>query len=183
SAASAAFLPEPHNMTPQDITGTLVAYMAKASHRALPKAVAQQAKFRILDGLAAMISGSHLKAGEMAIKYAASQGGVPEATIVATRLKTTAVNAALANAMFAHADETDDFEPTTKAHPGSHVIPAALAMAQRENSSGRDMITAVALGYDLCCRFLLALGPGLVRGSHRSAEGTSSPMGSVGAAA
>jgi 2-methylcitrate dehydratase PrpD len=85
--------------------------------------------------------------------------------------------------MFAHADETDDFEPTTKAHPGSHVVPAALAMAQRENSSGSQLITAVTLGYDLCCRFLMALGPGLVRGAHRSAEGTGSTMGAVGAAA
>ena len=48
---------------------------------------------------------------------------------------------------------------------------------------GTDLLCAVALGYDLCCRFLLALGPDLVRGGHRSAEGTSSTMGAVGAAA
>jgi 2-methylcitrate dehydratase PrpD len=46
-----------------------------------------------------------------------------------------------------------------------------------------ELLGAVALGYDLCCRFLLALGPDLVRGSHRSAEGTSSTLGAVGAAA
>jgi 2-methylcitrate dehydratase PrpD len=85
--------------------------------------------------------------------------------------------------MFAHADETDDFEPVTKAHPGSHVVPAALAMAEREGSSGQAIVNAVALGYDLCCRLLYALGPDLVRGSHRSAEGTSSTFGAVGAAA
>jgi 2-methylcitrate dehydratase PrpD len=66
---------------------------------------------------------------------------------------------------------------------GSAVVPAALAMAEREGSSGLAMLHAVALGYDLCCRFLLALGPDLVRGSHRSAEGTSSTMGAVGSAA
>ena len=42
---------------------------------------------------------------------------------------------------------------------------------------------AVVLGYDLCCRFLMALGPDLVRGGHRSAEGTSSTMGCTAAAA
>jgi len=93
------------------------------------------------------------------------------------------VAAALANGMLAHADETDDFEPVTKAHPGSAVVPAALAMAEREGRSGRELLAAVALGYDVCCRFLLALGPDLVRGSHRSAEGTSSTMGAVAAAA
>jgi 2-methylcitrate dehydratase PrpD len=56
-------------------------------------------------------------------------------------------------------------------------------MAEREGRSGAELLTAVALGYDLCCRLLLALGPDLVRGSHRSAEGTSSTFGAVGAAA
>ena len=84
--------------------------------------------------------------------------------------------------MFAHADDRH-FEPVTKAHPGSHVVPAALAMAEREGRSGAELLAAVTLGYDVCCRFLLALGPDLVRGSHRSAEGTSSTMGAVAAAA
>src|SRR5574341_720908 len=111
------------------------------------------------------------------------QGGVPEASVLATDLRTSAVNAALANGMFGHADETDDFEPATKAHPGCAVVPAALAMAEREASSGAELLRAVVLGYDLCCRFLLALGPDQVRASHRSAEGTSSTLGAVGAAA
>jgi 2-methylcitrate dehydratase PrpD len=63
------------------------------------------------------------------------------------------------------------------------VVPAALAMAEREGSTGDEFVRAVALGYDLCCRFLMALGPDLVRKGHRSAEGTSSTMGAVGAAA
>jgi 2-methylcitrate dehydratase PrpD len=171
------------NAPSSNITGTLAAYMAQARFEDLPGHVVREARFRILDSLAAMISGSKLKAGEMAIRYARTLGGAAESSVVAAGISTSAANAALANGMFAHADETDDFEPTTKAHPGSHVIPAALAMAQRENSSGRQLIAAVTLGYDLCCRFLLALGPALVRGSHRSAEGTSSTMGAVGAAA
>ena len=85
--------------------------------------------------------------------------------------------------MFGHADETDDFEPVTKAHPGCAVVPAALAMAEREGRSGAELLNAVALGYDLCCRFLFALGPDLVRATHRSAEGTSSTFGAVAAAA
>ena len=145
--------------------------------------MAREARHRILDALAAMVSGSHLKPGEMAIRYAQAQGGVAEATVLTTDIITSAVNAALVNGMFAHADETDDFEPVTKAHPGSAVVPAALAMAEREGRSGAELLAAVALGYDVCCRFLLALGPDRVRASHRSAEGTSSTMGAVAAAA
>ncbi len=170
-------------MSTADITGRLARYMVEARERSLPPEVAREARHRILDSLAAMVSGAHLKPGEMAIKYARSQGGVAEATVVTTDIRTTAVNAALANAMFAHADETDDFHPATKAHPGCSVVPSALAMAEREGSSGTELLNAVTLGYDLCCRFLLALGADLVRATHRSAEGTSSTMGSVGAAA
>lgn len=157
--------------------------MAEARQRTLAPHVAREARHRILDTLAAMVSGSRLKPGEMAIRYAQSQGGIPEASVLATDIMTSAVNAALVNGMFAHADETDDFEPVTKAHPGSAIVPAAFAMAEREGRSGSDLIAAVTLGYDVCCRFLLALGPDLVRASHRSAEGTSSTLGAVAAAA
>src|SRR5687768_18140836 len=157
--------------------------MAEARERSLAPDVAREARHRILDTLAAIVSGAHLKPGEMAIRYARAQGGTPEASVLTTDIRTTAVNAALANAMFAHADETDDFEPVTKAHPGCAVVPAAFAVGEREGRSGAEVLRAVALGYDLCCRFLMALGPDHVRGTHRSAEGTSSTFGSVGAAA
>ena len=155
----------------------------EARERSLPPHVSREARHRILDTLAAMVSGSQLKPGEMAIRYARAQGGVAEASVLATDIVTSAVNAALVNGMFAHADETDDFEPVTKAHPGSAIVPAALAMAERDGRSGAELIAAVTLGYDVCCRFLLALGPDHVRASHRSAEGTSSTLGAVAAAA
>jgi 2-methylcitrate dehydratase PrpD len=170
-------------MIAADITGQLARYMAEARHRSLPPEVGQAGKHRILDSFGAIISGSRLKAGELAIRYVRLQGGMPEASVLATDVKTSAVNAALANGMFGHADETDDFEPVTKAHPGCSVVPAALAMAEREGSSGDEFLRAVVLGYDLCCRFLMALGPELVREGHRSAEGTSSTMGCTAAAA
>ena len=170
-------------MPAPDITGPLARYMAEARQRVLPLQVAKEGKHRILDSLAAMVSGAHLKPGEMAIRFARAQGGTAEASVLTTDIQTTAINAALVNGMFGHADETDDFEPVTKAHPGCSVVPAALAMAEREGRTGTELLNGVALGYDLCCRLLLALGPDLVRGSHRSAEGTSSTFGAVGGAA
>lgn len=166
-----------------DVTARLARYMVAARDTALPEAVQTATKHRILDTLGAMVSGARMRPGEMAVKYVRSLGGEPQASVIAASFRTTAINAALANAMCAHADETDDFEPVTKAHPGSSVVPAAFAMGELEGRSGTDMIRAVALGYDLCCRLLMALGPDLVRGSHRSAEGTSSTFGALGAAA
>ena len=165
------------------VTARLARYMVEARERPLPPEVLLACKHRILDTFGAMISGARMRPGEMATAYVRGLGGVDQATVVASGLRTTAIDAALANAMCAHADETDDFEPVTKAHPGSATVPAALAMAEKEGRSGAEMIRAVALGYDLCCRLLLALGPDLVRGTHRSAEGTSSTFGALGAAA
>ncbi len=170
-------------MSTDDITGRLARYMVEARERSLGSDVAREARHRILDTLAAMVSGAHLKPGEMAIRFARSQAGVEEASVLTTDIRTSAINAALVNAMFGHADETDDFHPATKAHPGCAILPAALAMAEREGASGTELLNAVALGYDLCCRFLLALGADLVRKTHRSAEGISSTLGAVGAAA
>ncbi|MGJ4945547.1 MmgE/PrpD family protein [Bradyrhizobium sp. HKCCYLS1011] len=165
------------------VTERLARYMAAARDQELPEQVVLACKHRILDTFGAMVSGARMHPGEMALKYVRSLGGEPQASVVGSDLRTSAVNAALANAMCAHADETDDFEPVTKAHPGCSVIPAALAMAEREHRNGEEFIRAVALGYDLNCRLLMALGPDLVRGSHRSAEGTSSTFGALGAAA
>jgi 2-methylcitrate dehydratase PrpD len=166
-----------------DVTGRLARYMAAARERQLPPEVELAAKHRILDTLGAIVSGAQLKPGEMAIRFVRAQGGAPEASVPATGIKTSAINAALASGMFAHADETDDFEPATKAHPGCSAVPAAMSMAEREDRSGEELLRAVTLGYDLCCRLLMALGPDQVRATHRSAEGVSSTFSAAGAAA
>ena len=172
--------PEPADTA---VTAPLAAYIAAARTRALPPEVARHTADRILDTIGAIVSGARLKPGELAVRFVRQQGGTPEASVCASGLRTSAVNAALANGMFAHADETDDFEPITKAHPGCAVVPAALAVAERDDRSGADVIRAVAAGYDVCCRFLLALGADAVRGAHRSAEGMSATMGAAVAAA
>jgi 2-methylcitrate dehydratase PrpD len=166
-----------------DVTGRLARYMVAAQTNALPDAVVLACKHRILDTFGAMVSGSRMKPGSMAVNYVHGLGGEPQASVIGAAFRTTAINAALANAMCAHSDETDDFEPVTKAHPGSSVVPAALALGERAGCSGEALVRSVTLGYDLACRLLMALGPDQVRGSHRSAEGTASTFGALGAAA
>lgn len=166
-----------------DLTGRLARYMLQSRDLSLPPDVALAAKHRILDTLGAVVSGARLKPGEVAIEYVRGQAGVPEASIATTDIMTSAVNAAFANAMCGHADETDDFHPFTKAHPGCSVVPAALAMGEREASTGIELLRAITLGYDLCCRILMALGPALVRANGRAAEGYSATFGATAAAA
>jgi 2-methylcitrate dehydratase PrpD len=59
--------------------------------------------------------------------------------------------------MLAHADETDDSHAPSLTHPGCGIVPAALAMAERERRNGTALLRAVALGYDVGCRLTQAL--------------------------
>ena len=154
-----------------NITGVLADYMAEARDRVLSPDVDREAKHRLLDSLAAIVSGSTLLPGQLAAKYVRTLGGVPESMVMTTDIVTSAANAALANGMMGHADETDDFDPPSKAHPGCSVVPAAWAMAEREGASGTAMLRAVALGYDVACRMLLAVDGDKLRAAHHSAGG------------
>ena len=139
------------------VMSQLSAYIASALRRSLPPAVIEKTKHHILDTLAAMISGSRLAPGMRAIGYVKTLGGVKEACVIGSNIITTAVNAALANGMLAHADETDDSHAPSLTHPGCGIVPAALAMAERERRNGAALLRAVALGYDVGCRLTQSL--------------------------
>jgi 2-methylcitrate dehydratase PrpD len=135
----------------------LSGYIASALQRPLPTAVIEKTKYHILDTIAAMVSGSRLVPGMKAIAYVKTLGGVKEAGVIGSHIVTTAINAALANGMLAHADETDDSHAPSLTHPGCGIVPAALAMAERERRNGTALLRAVALGYDVGCRLTQAL--------------------------
>jgi 2-methylcitrate dehydratase PrpD len=140
------------------MTRTLSEYIAAAATRELPPPVVEKTGHHILDSLAAIISGSRLKAGELAIRYVQRLGGAAEATLIGTPLVVPVESAALANAMAGHADETDDSHLRGRYHPGCGIVPAALAAAEFADRSGADFIRAVALGYDIGTRFNMSLG-------------------------
>ncbi|HXU41389.1 MAG TPA: MmgE/PrpD family protein [Burkholderiales bacterium] len=135
----------------------LSGYIARAPKRPLPAAVAEKTKHHVLDTIAAMVSGSRLLPGRKAISFAKTRGGTKEACVVGDGFLTTAENAALANGMLAHADETDDSHAPSLTHPGCGIVPGALAIAEREQSSGEALLRAVALGYDVGCRLTMSL--------------------------
>ena len=151
----------------------LSAYIAGAVKRPLPAKVAARARLHLVDTFAAMISGSRLLPGQKAIGYVKSLGGRPAAGVIGTRMITTPQNAALANGMFGHADETDDTHPPSLTHPGTSVVPAALAIGEQQRLSGKALLRAIVLGYDVCARMLLTLKPMpyLRSGHHAAATG------------
>lgn len=162
------------------VTRALSEYIAGALRHELPPAVVAQTKLHVLDTLAAILSGSRLKPGTLAAAYVERLGGRPEATVMGTPIVTSAVNAALANAMMGHADETDDSHLAGLFHPGCGIVPAALAVAEPAGRGGQDLIRAVALGYDIGARIAPSLG---ARRSDSGSHSTHSLAALFGAAA
>ena len=136
----------------------LSSYMSEASGRALPEDVVEQTKLHILDTISAMISGSELPPGRIALRFAQEYAGKEVATVVASNFVCGPIEAALTNGMLAHADETDDSHSPSQSHPGCAVVPAALATGERFAISGTHFLRAVTLGYDVGTRVTMTLG-------------------------
>lgn len=159
----------------------LSAYMSAAGTRALPADAAEQAKHHLLDTLASMVSGSQLPPGQAAQRYIRAHSGTGAGTIAGTRLTAAPIDAALANGVMAHADETDDSHNASRSHPGCAVVPAALAVGEEFGIDGARLLGAVTLGYDVGTRVVMAMG-GFEFGSNSSLA-THSIAGTFGASA
>jgi 2-methylcitrate dehydratase PrpD len=185
-AAAMAQARSPVQSTPDDahavseITNRLASYMSAAGDRELPNNVLEQAKWHILDTIAAMVSGSELPSGRVAIKFARGYGGEKVATVVGDTIVCGPLEAALANGVLAHADETDDSWPGGW-HPGCGVVPAALATGERFGISGARFVRAVALGYDIGARVLTAIRAGLTE-THKATHAVAGIWGAAAAA-
>ena len=158
-------------------------YIAQASGRTLPEAVLEKTKHHVLDTIAAMVSGSRLLPGRKGISFVKSLGGAKEACVIGSRIVTSAPHAALANGMSAHADETDDSHAPSLTHPGCGVVPAALAVAERERRGGQALLRAVALGYDVCARLTQSLNAYEFREDGHSTHSFGPMFGAAAAAA
>ena len=157
------------------VTTKLAAYMSEAREKALPAEIVDHAKYHILDTLAAMISGADLPPGRIALKFAAAHKGEMVATVAASNIVCGPLEAAMANGMLAHSDETDDSHAPSHSHPGCATIPAALAAGEQFGISGTHFLRAVTLGYDVGTRVTTTLGAlkyqmETHRSSHSTAE-------------
>ena len=167
--AAAAF-PGARKLAAEEISPVMLklsTYMSEAGNAALPEKVLQETKHHILDTFAAMISGSELPPGHMALKFAGAYGGPKMCTVVASDLLLGPIEAAIVNGELAHSDETDDDYTGGGAHPGSAVVPAALVIGEKAGISGQLFTRAVALGYDIGMRAFQTVGlGGILKDTH-----------------
>jgi 2-methylcitrate dehydratase PrpD len=184
-ALGAAVLPpaKARAQTISPVMSALSEYMAAAGDRALPPDVVEKAKHHILDTFAAMLSGSELPPGRVALALAREQAGRPSATVIGSAVLTGPMDAALVNGVLAHSDETDDSHGPSQSHPGASIVPSALALGEELSISGQHYLRAVTLGYDVGPRLTMALGgPAFREESRRSTHAFAGTFGSAAAA-
>jgi 2-methylcitrate dehydratase PrpD len=135
---------------------------AAMSITALPTEVVGICKELIVDQLGLQVRGATLPNVAPVVRLVTAAGGTPECTVVGTGLRTSAPYAAYANGTFGHACQYDDSHQLAW-HPGSCVLPSALAVAERERRTGADLITAVIAGTQVMAVLGAAATPAMQR--------------------
>lgn len=141
-----------------DIQQTLTKYISEALTHELPKETQVNTRYHLLDTMIAILTGRLLPPGQKGFEFSKKQGGPQESTLLGNNIKVSAINAGFGNGMAAHANETDDSHTVGRFHPGCAIVPATLAIAEKENSNCEDILKAIALGYDIGVRITTSLG-------------------------
>jgi len=138
-------------------TEKVASFMANTRFEDLPKGVAHEAKRIIMDAMACQVAGLTTEIGSVVIKHIRKLGGNPQVTILSTGEKTNAINGAYANGKIGNALDYDDVFPTIT-HFGEATVAAGLSLCEAEDKSGKDLITAIAVGYEVAARVSSAFG-------------------------
>jgi 2-methylcitrate dehydratase PrpD len=144
-----------------DATFLFAKNIANTKYEDLPREVVEATKKQVLDLLGVALGGFSKPGPKELREIVRDWGGKEESTIIGCKQKVPAPNAAQVNATMAHALDYDDVHETAIIHPGVAIIPTCMAVAeQKGNLSGKELITASALGVDMMCRLALATTPG-----------------------
>jgi 2-methylcitrate dehydratase PrpD len=137
----------------------LAKFARETTYDNLPEEVIRQAKLCLLDLVGAACAGAKALPGHVVTEIIEEAGGSPQAVLIGRKEKVPALNAALGNGLYAHALELDDLHRSSILRPGSPIIPAALAAAEKIGASGKDLITAIVVGYEVGIRIAEAMTP------------------------
>ncbi len=162
----------------QSLSEQFARYACSLSFADLSHSQVERIKIHFLDWLGSAIAGQTQTPIQIILETAGKMGGHPESTIIPNGTRTTCLLAAWANSASSCLLEMDDLHRESVFHPASVVIPAALAMAEKVHTSGRSLIAAIVVGYEVGIR--IALGVGL---SHYRYWHTTATCGTFAAAA
>lgn len=160
-----------------DVTAKLAQFVFNTNYDALPAQAVNTAKIAIRDCLGVALAGSKEEDAKIAAHIAREEHAKEETTVIGNDFKSSALNAALANGTAAHAMDYDH-SFTLMGQPTAPIIPATFALGEALGASGRQIIEAYAIGYEVTAKLVHSLRDS----NHEGWHGPSS-LGAFGAAA
>ena len=134
------------------LSGHLAAWVSRASFDDLPEDVIEATKLRVLDVIGLALAGAETAFGRSVRDAAIAMSPSGPCRILGSGDRVGVTTAAFANGSFSQALEFDDTQVESIVHMSSPAVAAALALAELATVSGRDLITAIAVGNEISCR-------------------------------
>jgi len=156
----------------------LAEFAIKKFNTELPPEVLNVAVSALIDQYGLQIGGSEFSWSRGIHAYVLSQGTSDASSITRYGEKVSPSAAAFINGCFAHAQDFDDSHQEAQTHPGSVVIPAAMALGESLNCDGKTVLKAIALGMEIMLRLAHALCPACIEGGHHTPP-TVGPFGAA----
>jgi len=134
-------------------------YIKKVDYNNFQENIIKKAKLCILDFMGCALGGSRTDIGEVVIR-SLLEGQSGFSTIYGYKKKTSLTSAIFINSTLSNILDFDDFY---MGHPGATIVPVALNVGEHLNLSGKDVIAAIVLGYEIAIRIGLGLRPTVKR--------------------
>lgn len=134
----------------------LAQFACQESFKTIPDETLASSHSRVLDILGICIAATELDTSKAVIRYSVGQGGAEQAHAVLTSQALPAPLAALVNGTLAHSLDYDDTHLPSVLHPSATIIPACLAAGEMVKASGKEVISAIATGLEVCVRLGMA---------------------------
>jgi 2-methylcitrate dehydratase PrpD len=165
-------------MTNQATTAILAEWAAGFRLAQAPDLVVERMKALVLDYLRVCAVGARLPWSRSARRLALDLGGRGNSSLLLSGEKLDPARAAFVNGAYAHACDLDDTHVGSMHHAGASILPAVLAIAEREDAAGPALLEAAIVGYEASLRIGLATQPALFQRGFMA----TSTVGALGAA-
>ena len=162
-----------------EIINAIASFIEGTEFEHLPSEVVSKAKEGVIDFVGCTLLGTHNDTGKIVLNYVKRLEAKPEVSVLGAGYKTSVALASLATGTCSHADDFDDISWSLPGHPSVTVLPVAMSIGELLNSSGKDILTAYLIGFELECKLGLALAPKLYQNGWHA----TSVYGCLGAAA
>ena len=163
-----------------DVTTTLARFASSLAYDAIPERVRERAKDLLLDALACALAGYRGEDTEKVLRFARALGASQESSVIGGAALSLA-GATLFNGFLITAVSMCDVYRPTATHFQPVIVSPALAIAERDATSGRDTLVALVAGFETAARIAVGVDYAQFRQRGWHGPGTIGPFGAAAA--